>query len=68
MTALRLVFMGTPDFAVPVLERLIAAGHQVAAVYTRAPRPKGRGQKPRPSPVEAHAARRNIEVRARPTL
>ena len=39
---LRLVFMGTPDFAVPVLDAVTAAGHDVAAVYTRAPQPSGR--------------------------
>jgi len=41
---MNLVFMGTPDFAVPALEALIAAGHTVIAAYTRPPRPAGRGQ------------------------
>ena len=41
--ALRLVFMGTPDFAVPTLVEIVAGGHEVAAVYTRAPQPAGRG-------------------------
>jgi methionyl-tRNA formyltransferase len=68
MTALRLVFMGTPEFAVPVLARLLEAGHEVAAVYTRAPQPKGRGQRLRPSPVQACAAERQLEVRTPPTL
>jgi methionyl-tRNA formyltransferase len=40
---LRLIFMGTPDFAVPTLLALVAAGHDIAAVYTRAPKPAGRG-------------------------
>ena len=40
---LRLIFMGTPDFAVPALVELAARGHEIAAVYTRAPRPAGRG-------------------------
>ena len=40
---LRLVFMGTPDFAVPTLAAIVESGHDVAAVYTRAPRPAGRG-------------------------
>ena len=41
---LRLIFMGTPDFSVPTLRELVAHGHEVAAVYTRAPKPGGRGQ------------------------
>jgi methionyl-tRNA formyltransferase len=52
---LRLVFMGTPDFAVPTLAALAAAGHEIAAVYTQKPRPAGRGQKERPSPVHQAA-------------
>ena len=40
---MRLIFMGTPDFAVPTLVELAARGHEIAAVYTRAPRPAGRG-------------------------
>ena len=46
---MRLAFMGTPEFSVPVLSELIAAGHDVAAVYTRAPKPSGRGHKLTPS-------------------
>ncbi len=56
--------MGTPDFSVPVLEALVAAGHEVAAVYTQPPRPAGRGKKPRPSPVEARARALGLEVRS----
>jgi len=52
---LRLVFMGTPEFAVPTLVELIGAGHEVVAVYTRAPQPAGRGMAPRPSPVARQA-------------
>lgn len=52
---MRVIFMGTPAFAVPVLDALIDAGHEIAAVYCQPPRPAGRGQKPRPSPVEARA-------------
>jgi methionyl-tRNA formyltransferase len=55
--ALRLVFMGTPDFAVPTLIEIVGAGHDVRAVYTRAPRPAGRGLEPQPSPI-AHEAER----------
>jgi methionyl-tRNA formyltransferase len=46
---LRLIFMGTPDFAVPTLLELVAHGHEIAAVYTRAARPAGRGMKLQPS-------------------
>ncbi|HET9068632.1 MAG TPA: methionyl-tRNA formyltransferase [Amaricoccus sp.] len=65
---MRLIFMGTPDFAVPALEALVAAGHEVACVYTQPPRPGGRGQKPRPSPVAARAATLGIEVRCPASL
>jgi methionyl-tRNA formyltransferase len=53
--ALRLVFMGTPDFAVPTLVDIVGRGHEVVAVYTRAPRPAGRGMDLKPSPVEQAA-------------
>ena len=55
--ALRLVFMGTPDFAVPTLLGIVGSGHDIAAIYTRAPLPAGRGLAPRPNPI-AHAAER----------
>lgn len=60
---MRLAFMGTPAFAATCLVELIAAGHDVAAVYTRAPKPAGRGQKLTPSPVQEIAAAQGIEVR-----
>ncbi len=63
MTTLRLAFMGTPAFAVPTLQALLDAGHDVVAVYTQPPRPAGRGHKEQPSPVHALAAARGIEVR-----
>jgi methionyl-tRNA formyltransferase len=53
---MRLIFMGTPDFAVPTLIEIVGRGHEVAAVYTRAPKPAGRKLQPRPSPIE-HTAR-----------
>ena len=59
---LRLVFMGTPDFAVPTLVEIVARGHEVAAVYTRAPRPAGRGMEMAPTPVEREARRFAIPV------
>lgn len=55
--------MGTPDFAVPALSELVANGHDVAAVYTQPPRPRGRGQKLKPSPVGALAEEYGLEVR-----
>ena len=60
---MRLVFMGTPEFSVPVLEALVAAGHEIAAVYCQPPRPAGRGKKDRPSPVQARAEALGLEVR-----
>jgi methionyl-tRNA formyltransferase len=57
---LRLVFMGTPDFAVPTLAAIVTRGHDVAAVFTRAPQPAGRGLGLRPSPVERQARRLGI--------
>jgi methionyl-tRNA formyltransferase len=60
--ALRLVFMGTPDFAVPTLVEIVGAGREVVAVYTRAPQPAGRGLSPRPSPVARQAERFAIPV------
>jgi methionyl-tRNA formyltransferase len=61
---LRLAFMGTPDFAVPTLETLVAHGHDIRAVYSQPARPKGRGLAPSPSPVAQAAAAHGIEVRA----
>ena len=60
--SLRLVFMGTPDFAVPTLVEIVGAGHEVVAAYTRAPQPAGRGMELRPSPVEREARRFGIAV------
>ena len=65
---MRLVFMGTPVFAVATLEALIAAGHQIAAVYSQPPRPAGRGLAERPSPVQTCAAAQGIEVRTPASL
>jgi methionyl-tRNA formyltransferase len=65
---MRLAFMGTPDFAVPTLDALLAAGHDVVAVYSQPPRPAGRGKALRPSPVHARADAAGIEVRTPLTL
>ncbi len=66
--ALRLAFMGTPDFAVPTLAELIGQGHDIAAVYTQPARPKGRGYGLEPSPVARHAALHGLEIRTPSTL
>tara|TARA_R110000850_G_scaffold32328_5_gene89007 strand:- start:1019 stop:1933 length:915 start_codon:yes stop_codon:yes gene_type:complete len=60
---MRIVFMGTPEFSVPVLEALVEAGHEIAAVYSQPPRPAGRGKKDRPGPVHAGAEALGLEVR-----
>ena len=60
---MRIIYMGTPEFAVPALEALVAAGHQVVAVYSQPPRPAGRGKALRPSPVHQRAEALGIEVR-----
>ena len=60
--AMRVIFMGTPDFSVPEL-RAIAARHQVVAVYSQPPRAAGRGQKPRPSPVQRAAEELGLTIR-----
>ena len=59
---MRLAFMGTPEFAVPSLAELIASGHEIVAVYSQPPRPKGRGQKLTPSPVHAFAEAMGLPV------
>ncbi|QDH13899.1 methionyl-tRNA formyltransferase [Formicincola oecophyllae] len=60
---MKLVFMGSPDFAVPALEALVGAGHEVAAVYSQPPRPAGRGNKLRRQPVHVAAEKLGITVR-----
>lgn len=66
---LRLIFMGTPDFAVPTLLELVAHGYEVVAVYTRAPKPGGRrGLQLQPTPVEQEARRLGIPVLTPKTL
>jgi methionyl-tRNA formyltransferase len=66
--SLRLIFMGTPDFAVPTLVQLAAAGHDIAAVYTRAAKPAGRGMELQPTPVEREARRLELPVKTPKTL
>jgi len=60
---MQIIFMGTPDFAVPALDALVAAGHDIVAVYSQPPRPAGRGKAPRPSPVHARAEALGLAAR-----
>ena len=64
---MRVIFMGTPDFSVPAL-RALAARHQIVAVYSQPPRAAGRGQKPRPSPVQRAAEELGLTTRTPATL
>jgi len=68
MVLMRIAFMGTPDFAVPALDALAAAGHEIVAVYCQPPRPAGRGKAPRPSPVQLRAEALGLVVRSPVTL
>jgi methionyl-tRNA formyltransferase len=65
---MRIIFMGTPDFAVPALRALHAAGHEVACVYTQPPRPAGRGKKLMASPVQVAAEALGVPVRSPKSL
>jgi methionyl-tRNA formyltransferase len=65
---MRLIFMGTPDFAVPTLVELATRGHEIAAVYTRAPKPAGRGMDVQRTPVEQEARRLALAVRTPRTV
>ena len=65
---MRLVFMGSPDFAVPSLDALVAAGHEVIRVYTQPPRPAGRGKGEQKTAVHKRADELGIEVRCPRTL
>ena len=63
-----MIFIGTPDFAVPALKALAAAGHEIVCVLSQPPRPGGRGQRPRPSPVHARAEALGLPVRTPASL
>jgi methionyl-tRNA formyltransferase len=65
---MRVVFMGSPEFAVPTLDALFEAGHEVVAAYTQPPRPAGRGKGERPTAVELRAHELGIEVRSPKSL
>jgi methionyl-tRNA formyltransferase len=65
---LRLIFMGSPSFALPTLAALIEAGHQIVCVYSQPPKPAGRGKSLRPTPVHAFALEHGIEVRTPSSL
>ena len=68
MEALRIVFMGTPAFAAVALKALVDAGHEVIAVYSQPPRPKGRGMETQKSPVHMLAEEQGIAVRTPTSL
>lgn len=59
---MKVIFMGTPDFSVPVLDAIVDAGHEVVAVYSQPPRPAGRGKKLRPGPVHTRALELGLTV------
>ena len=65
---MRIIFMGSPDFAVPTLDALVDAGHEVICVYTQPHRPAGRGKGERPTPVDERAGELGIEVRCPKSL
>ncbi len=65
---LRLAFMGSPDFSVPILNALVEAGHDIACVYCQPPRPAGRGHRERPCPVHQAAAAARLDVRTPKSL
>ncbi len=65
---MRIIFMGTPDFAVPALVALHEAAHEIVCVYTQPPRPSGRGKKLQPSPVQTMAEQLGIKVRSPKSL
>ncbi|HWT12817.1 MAG TPA: methionyl-tRNA formyltransferase [Allosphingosinicella sp.] len=65
---MRIAFLGTPEFAVPTLDALIEAGHEIAAAYTRPPSPAGRGKALTPSPIQRRAEEARIAVRSPATL
>jgi methionyl-tRNA formyltransferase len=65
---MRIIFMGTPDFAVPTLDALHEAGHDTVAFYTHPPRPAGRGKADRPSPIQVRAEALGLEVRSPKSL
>jgi len=60
---MKIIFMGTPLFALPTLKALVGAGHEILAVYTQPPRPAGRGQKETPSPIHQYALEKVLAVR-----
>lgn len=65
---MRIAFMGSPTFALPTLEALLDAGHEIVCVYSQPPRPAGRGKQERPTPVHEFAAARGLEVRTPKSL
>ena len=68
MAGLKVIFMGSPDFALPALKALLAAGHDIVCVYSQPPRPAGRGHRERPVPVHAFASEAGLQVRTPKSL
>src|SRR6478609_7274164 len=68
MASMRIIFMGTPDFAVPTLAALLGAGHHIVSVYTQPPRAAGRGLSDRKSPVHFFAETKRLPVHTPPSL
>ena len=65
---MRVIMMGSPDFAVPTLDAIVDAGHEVVAVYCQPPRPAGRGKKDQPTPVQRRAEQLGLPVRSPTSL
>src|SRR5918993_1714405 len=65
---MRIIFMGSPEFAVPALDALVEAGHEIAAVYCQPPRPAGRGKADRKTAVHERAEQLGLEVRTPKSL
>jgi methionyl-tRNA formyltransferase len=65
---MKIVFMGTPDFSVTILDALVNAGHEIVCVYCQPPRPAGRGKKDRPSPVQTRASALGLKLRCPTSL
>jgi methionyl-tRNA formyltransferase len=66
--ALKLIFMGSPDFSVAALKALLEAGHEIVCLYAQPPRPAGRGQKEKPCPVHAYGIEQGLKIRTPKSL
>ena len=66
--ALKLIFMGTPEFAVPILESIYKSNHKILSVYTQSPKKKNRGQKINSTPVQQYSEKQGLNLRSPETL